>query len=54
MIQVLAVVLAALLVLLGVHLVFEAVWAVTVAAGCAVAHCGMKNGWRTVPRRAAW
>lgn len=52
MIKVLAVVLAALAVLLGLHMMFDAVWAVTVASGCAVAHRGMQYGWRTVPRAA--
>lgn len=50
MIRILAVVLAALTLLLGVHMVFGAVAVCAVVAACAVELRGMQYGWRTVPR----
>jgi hypothetical protein len=49
----LAVVLAALTVLLGVHLMFAAVLTVTVVAAFAVVGRAMETGIRCVPRPAA-
>ena len=48
----LLVVLAALTVLLGVHMMFALVLCTALGAGFLVVHAGTVTGWRTVPRGA--
>jgi hypothetical protein len=50
-VKILLAVLAALVVLLGVHMALELAAAATVVAAFAVGGRAMENGWRIVPAR---